>query len=97
MKINLKSTLERYPSQFWLLFWGMLISTAGASMIWPFLMIYVSEKLSSADDIGCQPDDPECGSRTAGILYCRTDYGPGRAENHHDRRPGGFRACFTWP
>jgi len=34
-----------YPPQFWLLFWGMLISTAGASMIWPFLMIYVSEKL----------------------------------------------------
>jgi MFS family permease len=34
-----------YPSQFWLLFWGMLISTAGASMIWPFLMIYVSERL----------------------------------------------------
>jgi MFS family permease len=35
-----------YPNQFWLLFWGMLISTAGASMIWPFLMIYVSEKLN---------------------------------------------------
>src|SRR5512140_3668352 len=25
---------------------GLLISSAGASMIWPFLMIYVSEKLS---------------------------------------------------
>ncbi|MBN1665593.1 MAG: MFS transporter [Anaerolineales bacterium] len=36
---------RQYPGQFWLLFWGMLISTAGASMIWPFLMIYVSEKL----------------------------------------------------
>jgi MFS family permease len=35
-----------YPRQFWLLFWGLLISTTGASMIWPFLMIYVSEKLS---------------------------------------------------
>ena len=34
-----------YPSQFWLLFWGYLISTIGASMIWPFLMIYVSERL----------------------------------------------------
>ena len=45
IKFNLKSTFERYPTQFWLLFWGMLISTAGASMIWPFLMIYVSEKL----------------------------------------------------
>ena len=27
------------------MFWGMLISTIGASMIWPFLMIYVSERL----------------------------------------------------
>lgn len=35
-----------YPRQFWLLFWGLLISTTGSSMIWPFLMIYVSEKLS---------------------------------------------------
>lgn len=34
-----------YPRQFWLLFWGLLISTVGASMIWPFLMIYVSERL----------------------------------------------------
>jgi MFS family permease len=36
---------SEYPSQFWLLFWGYLISTIGASMIWPFLMIYVSEQL----------------------------------------------------
>jgi MFS family permease len=36
---------KEYPSQFWLLLWGMLISTVGASMIWPFLMIYVSERL----------------------------------------------------
>ncbi len=35
-----------FPRQFWLLFWGMLISTTGASMIWPFLMIYASEKLA---------------------------------------------------
>jgi MFS family permease len=34
-----------YPRQFWLMFWGMLISATGASMIWPFLMIYVSEQL----------------------------------------------------
>jgi MFS family permease len=40
-----KNGLKRYPRQFWLLFAGMLISTSGASMIWPFLMIYVSEKL----------------------------------------------------
>ncbi|MDD5369129.1 MAG: MFS transporter [Anaerolineaceae bacterium] len=36
----------QYPSQFWLIFWGLLISAIGGSMIWPFLMIYVSEKLS---------------------------------------------------
>lgn len=40
---RLKST---YPRQFWLMFWGMLISTIGASMIWPFLMIYVSSRLA---------------------------------------------------
>lgn len=34
-----------YPTQFWLMFWGMLISTIGTSMVWPFLMIYVSERL----------------------------------------------------
>ena len=34
-----------YPRQFWLMFYGMLISTIGSSMIWPFLMIYASERL----------------------------------------------------
>jgi len=34
-----------YPKQYWLLFWGMLFSTVGASMIWPFLMVYASERL----------------------------------------------------
>lgn len=34
-----------YPNQYWLLFWGMLFSTIGASMIWPFLMVYASERL----------------------------------------------------
>ncbi len=34
-----------YPSQFWLMFWGMLMSTVGASMIWPFLTIYVSGRV----------------------------------------------------
>jgi MFS family permease len=36
---------SEYPRQFWLMFFGMLLSTSGASMIWPFLMIYVSERL----------------------------------------------------
>jgi MFS family permease len=37
--------IPQYPRQFWLLFWGMLISFAGVSMIWPYLMIYVSARL----------------------------------------------------
>ena len=43
---RLRNTLAEYPPQFWLMGAGLLISSAGASMIWPFLMIYVSEKLS---------------------------------------------------
>ncbi len=45
MFARLRRAKEEYPRQFWLLFWGMLISTIGSSMVWPFLMIYVSEKL----------------------------------------------------
>jgi MFS family permease len=37
---------REYPRQFWLLFWGLLISTVGASMIWPFLMVFVSKRLT---------------------------------------------------
>lgn len=35
----------RFPRQFRLLFWGMLISTSGVSMIWPFQTIYLQQKL----------------------------------------------------
>jgi MFS family permease len=42
---KLLSVKKEYPHQFWLLFWGMLFSTIGASMIWPFLMVYASERL----------------------------------------------------
>lgn len=42
---SFKVARNEYPRQFWLLFWGLLISTTGASMIWPFLMVYVSGKL----------------------------------------------------
>jgi len=37
---------RNYPSQFWLMFAGMILSTIGSAMIWPFLMIYASETLS---------------------------------------------------
>jgi MFS family permease len=46
MRDRLHRLFNAYPRQFWLLFWGLLISTIGSSMIWPFLMIYVSERLS---------------------------------------------------
>lgn len=35
----------KYPSQFWLMFAGMLISTVGTSMVWPFMMIYITKHL----------------------------------------------------
>ena len=35
-----------YPPQFWVLFWGLLISSGGVSMVWPFLTIYLREHLS---------------------------------------------------
>jgi MFS family permease len=40
-----RAALHEYPTQFWLLFWGMLVSTVGVSMIWPFLLIYASQRL----------------------------------------------------
>ena len=43
---SLRRTRMEYPGQFWLMSFGMLISTLGSSMIWPFLMIYVSETLA---------------------------------------------------
>jgi MFS family permease len=36
----------RFPRQFWLMFWGLLLSSSGASMIWPFLLIYINGKLN---------------------------------------------------
>src|SRR5512137_491845 len=43
---QLSDLASRYPKQFWLMFFGMFLSSVGASMIWPFLMLYVSEKLN---------------------------------------------------
>jgi MFS family permease len=46
MLARIRRIQAEYPSQFWLMFWGMLISTIGSSMVWPFMTIYVSEKLA---------------------------------------------------
>ena len=41
---RLRAARREYPGQFWLMFWGMLISTIGTSMIWPFLMVYLTKE-----------------------------------------------------
>jgi len=42
---RIKQATAGYPRQFWLLFWGRLISSTGGSMIWPFLTIYMRQRL----------------------------------------------------
>lgn len=42
---RLTKLFRSYPGQFWLIFFGMLISQIGTSMVWPFLLIYISQKL----------------------------------------------------
>ena len=37
---------RKYPPMFWLLFFGMLVSTIGTSMVWPFLTIYIRQTLN---------------------------------------------------
>ena len=42
---SLKNFYKQYPRQYWLMITGIIIATAGGSMIWPFLVIYASGKL----------------------------------------------------
>ena len=46
MLIRARTLSETYPRQFWLLFWGMLVNASGGSMVWPFLTIYLRERLN---------------------------------------------------
>jgi len=43
-KIN--NLYNEYPRQYWLMIMGIVIATAGGSMIWPFMLIYASGKLN---------------------------------------------------
>ena len=45
MANRFKELRNKYPSQFWLLFWGMFVSMIGSSMIWPFMLIFISKRL----------------------------------------------------
>ena len=42
---NIKALYNEYPRQYWLMITGIVLATAGGSMIWPFLLIYASGKL----------------------------------------------------
>jgi MFS family permease len=42
---QLRETSAGYPRQFWLLFWGVLVNSSGSSMVWPFLTIYLRQRL----------------------------------------------------
>lgn len=43
---KLKNTYNEYPRQFWLVAFGVLLSSAGSSLIWPFQLIYISKTLT---------------------------------------------------
>ena len=45
MTSRLEAALSGYPRQFWVLFFGTLVSASGNSLIWPFMTIYVHDKL----------------------------------------------------
>jgi MFS family permease len=42
---NIRSMKDRYPRQFYLLLAGNLVSATGGAMIWPFLSIYLRQRL----------------------------------------------------
>jgi MFS family permease len=42
---RIATKFHAFPRQFWLIALGVMISSAGSSMIWPFQLIYVSGKL----------------------------------------------------
>src|SRR5688500_2074436 len=42
---RIRALYNEYPRQYWLMITGIVLATAGGSMIWPFLLIYASGKL----------------------------------------------------
>ena len=46
MITRFRSTVAGYPRQYWVLFWGMLISSIGGGLWWPFVTIYMRERLA---------------------------------------------------
>lgn len=46
MLTKITTLRNRFPTQFWLIFFGMLLRTMGASMVWPFMSIFFANKLA---------------------------------------------------
>ena len=46
MLTRLRDNYNDYPRQFWLVAFGVLLSSAGSSLIWPFQLIYISKTLT---------------------------------------------------
>ncbi len=42
---RLRDLRRRFPAQYWLMVVGILISNAGGSLVWPYLLIFASERL----------------------------------------------------
>jgi MFS family permease len=42
---RIQALYNEYPRQYWLMIAGIVLATAGGSMIWPFMLIYASGKL----------------------------------------------------
>ncbi len=73
MLYRYRSFFRQYDPQFWLIVSGNLISTAGASMVSPFLMIYATDKLgiplsTAVTLITIQAGTTLCSSVLAGAL-----------------------------
>jgi len=43
---NFRKLFSSYSSQYWLIVCGVLISSTGSSLIWPFQLVYISEKIN---------------------------------------------------
>jgi MFS family permease len=44
--LAIKSTWEKFPRQYWLLLAGSLLNSTGGGMVWPFLTIFLRQRLN---------------------------------------------------
>jgi MFS family permease len=47
MRNKFLNVFNGFPRQFWLVAFGVLLSSSGSSLIWPFQLIYISSKLDT--------------------------------------------------